>query len=144
MAINSAVDTSVLVAGVLSWHAHHAASHHELEALAQANPGPILPAHVLLESYSVLTRMPAPHRLAPDDTQALLRGSFGEWKIVGAPADTWKLLDELAVAGIAGGAVYDALIVDTALAAGAGELVTWNITHFERAARGKLTVRKPR
>ncbi|MCA1779881.1 MAG: hypothetical protein LC637_10995 [Xanthomonadaceae bacterium] len=42
-----------------------------------------------------------------------------------------------------GGAVYDALIVESALAAGADEIVTWNVNHFQRAAADRLKVRPP-
>ncbi|MEX2240756.1 MAG: PIN domain-containing protein [Burkholderiales bacterium] len=53
-----AADTSVVVAAFASWHEGHAAA---LRALGR---GVRVPAHVLLESYSVLTRLPPPHRAA--------------------------------------------------------------------------------
>ena len=51
-------DTSILVPALIPWHEHHPA------ALAVARSVQGIPAHVLFETYSVLTRLPAPHRLA--------------------------------------------------------------------------------
>lgn len=137
------VDTSVLVAGVLAGHEHHVVSQRELDRLAARKPRPWLPGHALLESYSVLTRLPAPHRIAPRDARQLLHGSFGAWAIAGLPEDLWSFLDDAARSAVAGGALYDALIVESGLRVGARELVTWNTTHFERVARGRLVVRAP-
>lgn len=139
-----AVDTSVLVAGVLVRHEHHIPSRDELERLAASDPAPRLPVHALLESYSVLTRLPAPHRIAPRQARTLLQGSFASWRLAAAPEDVWSFLEAAADAAIAGGSLYDALIVESALGAGARELVTWNVAHFERVARGRLAVRAPR
>ncbi len=139
----TAVDTSVLVAGVLAWHEHHARSHQELERLGTAVPVPCLPFHALLESYSVLTRLPAPQRIGPHDARRLLHGSFSRWTLAYAPQDVWSVLEDAAAHAVAGGAIYDAVIVESALRAGAQELVTWNVTHFERVARGRLAVRVP-
>ncbi|TDE14976.1 hypothetical protein [Jiangella asiatica] len=67
-----AVDSSVVIAGFASWHEHHAVS---LKALARR---PRLVAHAALEAYSVLTRLPPPHRAQPDIVQAFLAGRFAE------------------------------------------------------------------
>jgi hypothetical protein len=48
-------------------------------------------------------------------------------------ADDYKdLLVDLATAGIAGGAVYDAVIARSAEVAAVDHLVTLNISHFQR------------
>lgn len=109
----NALDTSVVVAAVLSWHEAH-------EAARRAAIGAGLAAHALLESYSVLTRLPAPHRLAPEVAGALLAGWFPpERVLVPAPAVMRSIVPRLAEAGIGGGAVYDALIGLTAAEHGA-------------------------
>ncbi len=72
-----------------------------------------LPAHVLLECYSVLTRLPSPHRIAPDvaaDAVAAL-----ELTVLTLPASGHaRIVRTLANAGVRGGAVYDALVGVTA------------------------------
>ena len=138
-----ALDSSVLIAAVLAWHEHHLASHREVERLAASDADAVIPTHALLESYSVITRLPAPHRLCPVDARKLLEGSFRDWATAPYPEQIWSLIGRIADTETTGGAVYDGLIVESALAAGADEIVTWNVNHFQRAASGRLKVRSP-
>lgn len=102
-----ACDTSVLVAALVAWHPDHSAAS---SALAQVE---ILPAHVLLETYSVLTRLPAPHRIAPGDASAVLEAL--DLRLVALPARRHAaLLPLLSAEGVRGGAIYDALVAATA------------------------------
>jgi hypothetical protein len=74
--------------------------------------------HSLAETYSVLTRLPGDARVSPDDAVRLLDANFGA--ALPTPADeAIHLPTVLAALGIAGGAVYDALV---ALAARAHEV----------------------
>jgi predicted nucleic acid-binding protein len=103
-----AADTSVVVAALAGWHEGHAA------ASAAVAAGVRLPAHCLLESYSVLTRLPPPHRLAPRVARDLLRSTFGEPPLTLGAAAHAGLLDQLVEARVEGGGAYDALIGVTA------------------------------
>jgi predicted nucleic acid-binding protein len=99
-----AVDTSVAVPYVLRSHTAHA-----LLAGHLRSRSPRLTAHSLAESYSVLTRLPGDARLAPADAARLLSARFGAT----VPLDdlvAGSLPVVLAPVGIAGGAVYDALV----------------------------------
>lgn len=112
-----AVDTSVVVAGFASWHEGHA------RAVAALAARPRVPAHVLVETFSVLTRLPPPHR-AP----AALVGEFLAARFTGQPlvlpADAHiRLIAEAVAAGLSGGAIHDALIAVTVRDAG-GRLLT--------------------
>ena len=112
-----AVDTSVVVAAFASWHEGHPGA---AAALAKK---PRVPAHVLIESYSVLTRLPPPHR-APSALVAEFLGKvFPEPPLLLPARDQQRLIREVAEAGLAGGSIYDALIAATARRVGA-ELLT--------------------
>lgn len=101
-------DTSVLVAAFASWHEHH-----DLAFAAVGRLDAIV-AHCLLETYSVLTRLPAPHRMAADLVASYLDQSFGRHEAVALLASEQQALVRLCVAqGVAGGSVYDALIAAT-------------------------------
>ncbi|MBO0775898.1 MAG: PIN domain-containing protein, partial [Actinobacteria bacterium] len=63
----------------------------------------------LAETYSVLTRLPGDARLAPADAARLLKARFSPPLLVSS-ARARKLPDILSGLGIAGGAVYDALV----------------------------------
>lgn len=105
-------DTSVLVPALLPWHESHATARAAVAARVRA-----VPAHVLLECYSVLTRLPAPHRLAPAPAAELLRSL--DWEVLELAESAYAdLLQTLARSGIAGGAAYDGVVAATAASAG--------------------------
>jgi hypothetical protein len=52
------VDTSIVVAAFASWHENHAAADRALDGKTR------LVAHCAIETFSVLTRLPPPHRVA--------------------------------------------------------------------------------
>ena len=79
MAACFAADTSVIVASLLTWHEHHAPSRRALETAMDDAPL-VIPVPALVESYAVLTRLPAPHRLSPRDAHVLLRENFAHWE----------------------------------------------------------------
>ena len=92
----------------------------------------IVAAHALIESYAVLTRLPAPHRLSPADTLELLEANFlGTSKIVALDGASYRaLLRRAPEEGIAGGRTYDAVIAACAEKARATALLTFNDSHF--------------
>lgn len=142
----TALDSTVLVAGFLPWHEDHAAARGALvELLAPAPEKCFLPVPALVESYSVLTRLPAPHRLSPAAAHELLASALrGKVALVGFSSEqAWPFLAAQREAGIAGGAVYDAIILACAVAAGAGRLVTCNRRRFERLASAEIEIHVP-
>ena len=108
-----AVDTSVVVAAFAAWHDGHEA------ALAALDRHPRLPAHVLVESYAVLTRLPPPHRTSPATARLYLANRFAEPLLALPPVEHRRLIETAAKRGVAGGSIYDALIAWTAKQAGA-------------------------
>ena len=68
-----------------------------------------LSGHALIETYSVLTRLPGDARLAPGDAARLLTARFPS-PLMLSSSPTRKLPDTLSRLGIAGDAVYDALV----------------------------------
>jgi predicted nucleic acid-binding protein len=109
-----AVDSSVLVP------AFHPELPDYARALAVVAGQPSLPVHAALETFAALTRMPAPYRLSPTTASELIARNFAK-RILPGPSPTavpaW--LRRMAEEGISGGAVYDALIAESARAAGA-------------------------
>lgn len=68
-----------------------------------------LTGHALAETYSVLTRLPGDLRLDPVDAARLIRERFSKPLALGVRG--WiRLPNSLGRLGIAGGAVYDALV----------------------------------
>ena len=108
-----ALDTSVVVAAFATWHEGHSSA---VAALAHR---PRLPVHVIVEAYSVLTRLPPPHRAPGKIAAAFLRERFPEPPLVLPSASQRDLVDFAARAELLGGAIYDALVAATARRASA-------------------------
>lgn len=108
-----AADTSAVVPALSSWHEHH-----EQARLVLARR-PRLVAHVAVETYAVLTRLPGGRRLVPAVAQALLEENFREPLLGLSPEAHRELLASLGRSGVRGGATYDALVGATAARAGA-------------------------
>ena len=137
-----AVDSSVVVAAVLSWHEFHQRAFHSLEK-AMAGGALIVPLPVLIESYSVLTRLPSPHRLRPEIAYQLLHDSFEGSLLVGlSHRKAWTFLRECTESATSGGRVYDAVIASAAIEAHANELLTFNPRDFE-AFRDRISIVVP-
>ena len=105
------VDSSVLVAGFASWHEHHVPARRALQ-------GAVMIGHALLESYSVLTRMPPPHRVPGSVAAAFLDRVTTSTPLTLGASSHGALPSRLAGAAVTGGATYDALIAATAAEAG--------------------------
>jgi len=108
-----ALDTSVAIPLLVQTHRAHAAvvrwwDDREI----------VLSGHALAETYSVLTRLPGDLRVAPADAARLLSERFAEPLLLG-PEVAGRLPDVLSQLGIAGGAVYDALVALAAAEHGA-------------------------
>jgi toxin FitB len=102
--VTIAVDTSVAVPLLVR-------SHHDHTTVVRWWNGQevTLSGHALAETYSVLTRLPGDARLAPADAARLLEARFSS-PLVLSSSQARKLPDTLSRLGIAGGAVYDALV----------------------------------
>ena len=112
-----AADTSLVITAFASWHESHEAARHALDG------GLRLIEHCALETYSVLTRLPPPHRASGEVVREFLTARFAEpWLRMSEQAYRDFFLS-LPDRGVTGGAAYDALVAATAAGCGA-ELVT--------------------
>ncbi len=104
----TALDTSIVIAAFAPWHESHRA------ARRAVTPEVVIPAHVVTETYAVLTRMPEPFRM---DTQAVADYLAQQWggRVIAPDAGLYESLPiAVATAGVMGGSTYDALVGLTA------------------------------
>ncbi len=140
-----ALDTSCMIAAVCSWHEKHAAAFAEIERRLDRGERMAIASHAVAEAYAVLTRLPAPHRLAPSDAWELVRSNFVDnaaLVTLDGPAHV-AVLSKLAAAGIGGGRTYDGLIAACAERSDAKALLTLNSRHFDPAPHGVRIVEPP-
>jgi len=140
-----ALDTSVIVPALLSWHEHHSLALPAVQEALESAERAVVPLPALIESYAVMTRLPAPFRLGADVAHSVLAQTFrGHARVVGLAAeDAWTLLAEVTEGHLSGGATYDAHIAACARKAGATALVTFNRRHFERLPLGDVRLVVP-
>ncbi len=108
------VDTSVAIPAALPGHKHHAIARSSLPSGKTR-----LIAHVGIETYSVLTRLPPPRRFDPAVALTYLVGEFEHPPAALGPDGYDTLLELAATKHITGGAMYDALVAMTANELGA-------------------------
>lgn len=106
------LDTSAAVPLVLVGHEAHELTLEGCDGLVLGLAG-----HAWFETFSVLTRLPPPARRDPHQVGAILDHDFPSSAFLSA-ADTAGLTARLPALGIAGGAVYDALVGHAAATAG--------------------------
>jgi predicted nucleic acid-binding protein len=102
------IDTSVAVALAAAGHEYH---HSTKDAVSGRSCG--LSGHAAFETFSVLTRLPPPNRRTPHAVARLLAHNFPGSRFLSAQGAE-RLHARLASLGIAGGAVYDALVAAAA------------------------------
>jgi predicted nucleic acid-binding protein len=133
-----------MVALVCSWHDRHAATNRAVKTALGGGAELVLAVHALVECYSVLTRLPAPYRLDPEDAGTLLELNFADTRVVGlTPAEHWVLVRKATALGVAGGRVYDALIARAASKAAPCELLTLNAKDFAALDEDGVWVASP-
>jgi predicted nucleic acid-binding protein len=112
-----AADTSVVVAAFASWHEKHEPARKALDE------GLRLIEHCALETYSVLTRLPPPHRAPGEVVRDFVAARFDGEFLRLSPRAYRDFLLGLPGRDITGGAAYDALVAAVA-AAHSATLVT--------------------
>jgi predicted nucleic acid-binding protein len=131
-----------MVAAVCSWHEHHPAALEEIDRRLGEGEDLLVPAPALVETYAVLTRLPAPHRLSPADAWALLDANFIQpATLVALPSSSYvKVLRRAVAEGVAGGRTYDVVIAACVRHGRAETVVTLNRRHFDPPPAGVSVV----
>ena len=125
------LDTSVLVATFYADHEHHAASIEVFLRFDKRNA--CCGAHSLAEVYAILTGMPAPRRVSGHEALLFLGDIRNHLTLVALnELEYFQLVAASAEAGLAGGAIYDAILGRCALKAKAQVIYTWNVKDFMR------------
>jgi predicted nucleic acid-binding protein len=130
------LDTSVVLAAMLQKHAMHERALAVLERVQEGRDEGFVSSHSLAELYANLTKLPAPFRHSPE--QALLsieENVLKHFKISSLTGSDYSaLIREAALAGIQGGTIYDAVLLQSAAKSEAERIYTFNQKHFQAVA----------
>lgn len=128
------LDSSTLIAGMLTDHIHHAPAH---AWIGQARNGAyelVVSGHSIAEVYSVLTRLPRVPPISPADAWQMLKDNVVSCATIATLSDRdyVALIEELAQQSVSGGMTYDAIIAKAAELSQIDHLVTLNEAHFKK------------
>ena len=125
------LDTSVLVATFYADHEHHRPSIDLFLLFGKSDA--CCGAHSLAEVYATLTGMPPPRRVSGDQALLFLGNIRDQLTLVALDEQEYfQVAEAAAAAGLAGGAIYDAILGHCALKAEAEVIYTWNTNDFLR------------
>src|SRR5688572_3311026 len=121
-------DSDCMVSAVSERHPHHERAMGAIAGRLAARETMVIAAPALVETYSVLTRLPRTWRLSPEQARELIESSFVANRTIVAldGAAYLDLLRAAPVEGVFGGRIYDAVIVACARAANVDTILTFN------------------
>jgi predicted nucleic acid-binding protein len=127
-------DTSLLIAAVVEGHPAHALAFPWLQRAKDKTNTGVVAAHSLADMYAILTRLPVRPAIPPDMAREIIAVNvLDTCEVVTLSAgDYVTLLNHLADLKVAGGAVYNALLLHAAAKAGVDQVVTLNAHDFRR------------
>jgi len=128
--VKAFLDTSVLIA---TFYAHHQFHQPSIDPFLRFKNEACCGAHSLAEIFSTLTGRTGRERVSGDEAMLFLGDVRERLTIVSLDdQEYFKALEASSALGIAGGAIYDALLAHCALKAKAQAIYTWNTKDFMR------------
>lgn len=126
-------DTSVLIAAHESSRDGHTES---LALLLQATPqNSACAAHSLAEFYAVMSRLPGGRVQRPEIAALFIGQIVDRLAIISLNAQDYAaIIRAAAQSRIAGGTIFDALLLACARKVSADRIYTWNVRHFQLVA----------
>jgi predicted nucleic acid-binding protein len=131
--VGAFLDTSVLIAANDIDHERHAESRPLLAVATPENCA--CGAHSLAETYANLSIVKGGRQQRPETALRLVEQIAGRMTVVVlTPAEYLTAIRDAARLRIAGGTIYDALLLKCARKVNADRIYTWNVRHFKLVA----------
>ena len=126
-------DTNILVAATIETHPNYAIAFPWLQQVRNRAIYGYISTHSLAELYSVLTRLPLPRKIGPQQACDGIKNNLNYFEFIDLDSNDYiKVIETVSQAEITGGGIYDALIAQAALKAKVDILLTLNPKHFTR------------
>ena len=126
------LDTNVLVAACLADHEHHARAVRILRAVHDRKAEGFVSGHSLLETHSILTRLPRAPRISAVQAASLIAENIlKHFSVITLSGKEYgDLSQKLGQDGVIGGRSYDLLHLICAEKSGADQIFTFNVHDF--------------
>jgi predicted nucleic acid-binding protein len=140
--MNVFCDSSVFVAASLENHPHHEQAFALLLSLREQQNRGFTSAHALIETFSVLSRMPTNPKLKPEDVLQILEANVIPYftLVVVSSDDYLALLRDFATKEFSGGAIYDFLHLAVARKLALDSIHTFNEAEWRRLAPDLVSI----
>jgi predicted nucleic acid-binding protein len=126
-------DTNTLIAAMIETHSNHAISLPWIVQLKNQTITGYISTHSIAELYAVLTRLPLPKPLSPQQVHDVIVNNLQDFHTIDLESsDYLEVLKNITQLNIIGGGIYDAIIAQAALKAKVDILLTLNPKHFTR------------
>jgi predicted nucleic acid-binding protein len=127
------LDTSVLIGAAQTTHVRYEASRKLVSEAQRSTTACAL--HTLAETYASLSGMPRPYKLPPQAALRVIEQARERMQTVTLTEKEYMAAIEAAAgAGLSGGILYDALIMQCARKVSASHIYSWNARHFKLIA----------
>ena len=138
-------DTSVVVAALVDQLGTHEAAFREFRRYSQGENTGCCSTHALAEVYATLTALPLKRRISPDEAQRLIEDTvLGRLAVIPLGSDDYRaVIRQLADQGLGSGAIYDALHARCAHKERVDQILTYNLSDFERFDLDGIPVMAP-
>ena len=138
-------DTSVLVPALVDQLGNHEAAFDAFQRHSSGEHEGFCSTHALAECYATLTALPLGNRVLPEQARTLVNESVvGRLAVVDLSVDDYRtVLRQVAELGLASGAIYDALHAHCAAKMEVDQILTYNVTDFERFLLQDIRVAAP-
>lgn len=126
-------------------HPHHQPSFDWILKVRKKTIKGFISSHSLAECFSILTVLPVIPPIPPLNAKDIIRENVSSFfKIIELTSqDYQRAMDRVAEKGLKSGAIYDALIFESAIKAKADLLITWNLKDFQRLSSGGIQISTP-
>ncbi|NJR38047.1 MAG: type II toxin-antitoxin system VapC family toxin [Leptolyngbyaceae cyanobacterium CSU_1_4] len=126
-------DTSVLIAAFLVEHNSHHLAFPKLELAQRGEIKGYISTHSLAEIYAVITRLPQPLSVLPDEAEAAIADLLQYLEPVPLLAEEYQnAIGLMRLFKLVGGGIFDVLIAQAALKVKVDRLLTLNPKDFTR------------
>ena len=138
-------DTSVLVAALVDQLGNHEGAFHAFHRYTEGEHSGYCSTHALAECYATLTALPVATRISPDEARMLIEDAIvGRLAVIPLALDDYRaVLRQVSALGLRSGAVYDALHARCARKEGVDQILTYNLSDFERLELVGIMVTAP-
>jgi len=143
--VRTLFDTSVVVAALVDQLGTHEAAFREFRRCSQGKNTGCCSTHALAEVYATLTALPLKRRISPDEARRLIEDAvLGRLTVIPLGCDDYSaVLRQVANQGLGSGSIYDALHAHCARKQHVDQILTYNLSDFQRFDLDGILVAAP-